>query len=341
MSPTITYQPISLVDHLADPNTGAIVSQRERLLAVVEQAVWAEELGFSAFGVGEHHFDQYIMPAPELLLSHIMARTSSLRLGTSVSLLANLDPVRFAEQLSVLDVLSGGRIEVTFARGASEETAKAFGVEDFEQLRPKFDESLRLVIDLLEHDRVTWSGTYRTPLDDVRLQPRPIQTSRRLIWVGGGLSTVSADLAADLGLRFMLPSLFRWPVDYRPIVDRYRQRAAAAGHGQATEVGFPSYVHVAKTSQEARRRWRPYLENYRDFALRLRSGFGRPIDFESLTRGPAACGSPAEVAERLAAINSELGLDRHMLLLDVGGLPPELLRESMELLAQQVLPLLR
>ncbi len=332
------YQLISLVDHLTDPSSGRKTSQRDRLLAVAGQAVWAEELGFGGFGVGEHHFDQYIMPAPELILSHIAARTTAIRLGTSVSLLANLDPVRFAEQLAVLDVMSGGRIEVTFARGASNETSRAFGIDDIEQLRPKFEESLRLVIELLEEERVSWSGRFRTPLDDVRLEPRPVQSCHDLIWIGGGLSTVSADLAADLGLRFMLPSLFRWPEDYRKIVKRYRRRAIEAGHGDRIEVGFPSYVHVAPTSQEARRRWRPYLENYRDFALRLRSGFGRPTDYDSLLRGPAICGSPAEVAERVAEINDLLGLGRHMVLMDVGALPERLLRESMELFAAQVIP---
>jgi len=328
------YDVLSLVDHLPDPLTGTQPTQATRINAVVEHAAQCEAAGFAGFNVGEHHFDRYIMPAPELVLSFIAARTTTIRLGTSVSLLANLDPVRFAEQLAVLDVLTNGRIEVTFARGASERTAKAFGTESFEKLRPKFAESLRLVLRLLTEDRVTWSGEHRTPLVDVRLEPRPLQRPSDLIWVGGGLSTISADLAADLGLRFMLPSLFRWPGDYREIVDRYRGRAAAAGHGARVQVGFPTYVHVAKTSQEAKRRWRPFLENYRDFAMRLRGSFGRPVDYDSLLTGPAIAGSPAEVAERITEVDDLLGLDRQLFLVDVGGMPPELVAESTALLAE-------
>ncbi len=329
-----TYEILSLVDHLPDPVTGAHVSQQERIRAVVDQAVATEECGFAGFSLGEHHFGRYIMPAPELVLSHIAARTNTICLGTSVTLLANLDPVRFAEQLTVLDVLTNGRVEATFARGASEHTARAFGVESFEALRPKFDESLRLVIRLLEEDSVTWSGNHRTPLDDVRLEPRPLRPANEMIWVGGGLSTISADLAADLGLRFMLPSLFRWPEDYRDLVIRYRSRADANGHGSTTEIGFPTYVHVAPTSREARRRWRPYLESYRDFAMSLRGSFGRPVDYESLLQGPAIAGSPAEVAERIVEIDETLGLDRQLFLLDVGGMPESLVNESMNLLAE-------
>jgi len=328
-----TYEILSLIDHLPDPRSGHLPSQRQRIRSVIEQAVAAETLGFAGFNVGEHHFGRYIMPAPELLLSYVAAKTSRIRLGTSVSLLANLDPVRFAEQLAVLDVLTEGRIEVTFARGASAATARAFGAESFEELRPKFDESLRLVLRLLEEDNVTWTGEHRTPLNDVRLEPRPLQAARDMIWVGGGLSTISADLAADLGLRFMLPSLFRWPEDYCDIVSRYRDRATANGFGDGVEVGFPTYVHVAPTTQVARQRWQPHLESYRDFAMSLRGSFGRPVDYESLLQGPAIAGSPAEVVERIAAIDETLGLDRQLFLLDIGGLPETLLQESMELLA--------
>ncbi len=330
----VAYDVLSLVDHLPDPLTGEEVTQTTRLEEVVASAELCEQLGFAGFNVGEHHFDRYIMPAPELVLAYIAARTTRIRLGTSVSLLANLDPVRFAEQLAVLDVLSGGRVEVTFARGASESTARAFGSESFEELRPKFAESLRLVLRLLTEDRVTWSGEHRTPLEDVRLEPRPLQSPGELIWVGGGLSTISADLAADLGLRFMLPSLFRWPEDYREIVARYRQRAADNGFADQVQIAFPTYIHVAATSQEAKKRWEPYLTGYRDFALRLRGGFGRPVDYDSLLAGPAIAGSPAEVVDRIGEINTMLGLDRQLFLMDVGGMPATIVNESMQLLAE-------
>jgi alkanesulfonate monooxygenase SsuD/methylene tetrahydromethanopterin reductase-like flavin-dependent oxidoreductase (luciferase family) len=332
------YGVLSLADHLADPITGATRTQAERLQHVVETAVDAERAGFTSFGVGEHHFGGYILSAPELVLAAAAARTTTIGLGTSVTLLANTDPVRQAEQLATLDVLSGGRAEMTFARGVSEHTAHAFGIADFEALRPRFEEYLRLLLRLFCEDEVTWEGEYRAPLDGIRLEPRPIQQPHPRMWIGGGLSNTSADLAASLDMPLFLPSLFRWPSDYRPIVDRYRAHRVEAGHSGPATVGFPSYLHVARTSQQARERWQPYLEHYRDFALQVRSSFGRDTSYENLISGPAICGSPAEVIERIGEIDAELDLTRHLFLLDAGGVPNSVLAEEMDLMATEVLP---
>jgi len=332
------YGILSLADHLESPVDGRRESQAARLQRVVDAAVAAEEAGFYSFGVGEHHFSDYILSAPELVLAAVSARTSRIRLGTSVTLLANTDPVRQAEQLATLDVLSNGRAEMTFARGVSEDTAHAFGITDFDEIRPRFEEYLRLVLRLFTEETVTWKGNYRAPLEGIRLEPRPIQQPYPGVWIGGGLSTTSADLAAALGLPLFLPSLFRWPEDYLEIVDRYRQRSVEAGNQSAIRLGFPSYLHVAPTSQEARRRWRPHLDHYRNFALTMRSSFGRDTDFDSLLQGPAICGSPAEVVDRIGVINEILSLDRHLFLLDAGAVPAGMLAEEMELLATEVLP---
>ncbi len=332
----VEYGLISLADHLADPTTGERISQRQRLIEIVDQIVLAEQVGLDIFGVGEHHFGNYILPSPELVLAMAAGKTERITLGTSVSLLANIDPVRYAEKLAVLDVLTNGRAEATFARGASERTAEAFGIHSFEELRPRFDESLRLVLRLLSEPEVTWRGEYRTGLNAVRVEPRPVQQPYPTMWVGGGLSNVSADLAADLGLPLMLPSLFRWPIDFLEIADHYRARSRS--NGFEPRVGFPTYLHIAETTQAAQARWRPYLEHYSKFAMEIRGSFGRPTDYESLLHGPAVCGSPAEVADRISQINQTLLLDRQQFLVDVGGLPYSVVAEVVESLATEVLP---
>jgi len=236
--------------------------------------------------------------------------------------------------------LSNGRALATFARGVSKSTAQAFGIEDFEELRPIFDEHLRLVLRLLTEERVTWEGEFRSSLDAVRIEPTPMQQPKDAFWIGGGLSNVSAGLAAELGLPLHLPSLFKWPEDYAGVVEHYRSEFAAAHLDRRARIGFPSYLHVAETSQKARAQWRPHLDHYVQFALSDRSSFGRSTDFDDLITGPAICGSPAEVIDRVGEIDATIGLDRHNFLMDVGALPTSALREAIELMGSEVLPAL-
>lgn len=332
---------LSLSDHLGDAVTGEHSTQAERLGLIVEMGTLAEQAGFEHFGIGEHHFSGYIMPSPFVVLGAVAASTRRIRIGTSVTLLAHLDPVRVAEDLATLDVLSNGRAEMTVARGVQASTLAAFGIVDESDLRPRFEENLRLLVRLLTEEQVTWSGRFRSPLCEVRLEPRPVQRPYPRLVVGGGLSTVSCDLAADLGLPFCLPSLFCLPEDYLPILERYRTRMKERGNADKISVGYPSYVHVARTSQEARARFRPYLENYARFAVDYRACHGQKPDVDGILHDAAVCGSPAEVVDRISAINEKLGLDLHYFMPDLGGLPAGVLREVLELLGSQVLPSLQ
>src|SRR4051812_38068411 len=106
-----SYGLLSLADHLPDPATGECITQAERFQLIVDLAVRAEQAGFDRIGVGEHHFGHYILPSPFVLLGAIAGKTQKIRLGTSVTLLAGLDPVRVAEDLVTLDALSNGRAE--------------------------------------------------------------------------------------------------------------------------------------------------------------------------------------------------------------------------------------
>lgn len=336
-----SYGLLNLADHLPDPLTGRFISQAQRFQRIVETAVRAEQAGFERVGIGEHHFGQYILPSPFVLLGAIAARTRTLRLGTSVTLLAGLDALRVAEDLVTLDALSNGRAELTVARGVEVATQAAFGIADEQELRARFDENLRLLLRLLTEETVTWAGRFRSPLHDVRLEPRPTQAPHPPLWVGGGLSTVSCDLAIELGLPLSLPSLFCFPEDYGPILERYRAGMSAGRHAAELAVSYPSYVHVARTSQEARARFRPYFENYVRAAASCRNGHGRALDYEVQLEGPILCGSPAEVVDRIKRVETMLGLKHHYLMPDLGGLSASLLDEVMELLGSDVLPQLR
>ncbi|MDT7789171.1 MAG: hypothetical protein QOF58_7590, partial [Pseudonocardiales bacterium] len=308
-----------LGDHLPNPCTGEEVSQADRLRAMVEQAVVAEEAGFAGVAIGEHHFTRYIVSAPELLLAGVAARTSTLKLSTGVTLLAHRDPVLVAESLATLDVLSNGRAELIVARGVDQQTDAAFGVQPG-QLRERFEEHLRLLIKLLEEPEVSWDGRFRGPLSHVTTTPRPVQTPRPTVWIGSG-SAVSADLGAELHMPLMLPSTLRDPSIYAEVVQRYRERFPGG------RVGVPSHVFVAH--DDARERWRPHLAEYARFADPWR-GDG-DIDVDAIMDGAAVCGTPDQVADRLNTLAELLTIDTHLVMVDIGGMPPESVIETIRL----------
>jgi alkanesulfonate monooxygenase SsuD/methylene tetrahydromethanopterin reductase-like flavin-dependent oxidoreductase (luciferase family) len=323
-----------LGDHLPDPTTGRLVTEAERLRAVVEQAVVAEQAGFTGVAIGEHHFLRYIVSAPELVLSAIAMKTSRLRLSTGVTLLAHRDPVLVAEELATLDTLSDGRAELIVARGISQETDVAFGIEP-EHLRARFEEHLRLLLLLLEKPEVSWDGRYRGPLTGITTTPRPVQLPRPTVWIGSG-SSVSTDLAAELGLPLVLPSTLRDPAAHRPLVERYRERTRSGD----SRMALPSHVFVAPSTSRARALWRPHLATYAEFAEEWR-GDGTGLDVDRLMDGAAVCGDPPEVAGRLNALAELLGLDTHLVMVDIGGLPQPHVLDAIRLFGAEVLPLLR
>jgi alkanesulfonate monooxygenase SsuD/methylene tetrahydromethanopterin reductase-like flavin-dependent oxidoreductase (luciferase family) len=110
-------------------------------------AVRAEGLGFDSVWLGEHHLCDYILSAPPVVLAAIAERTTKLRLGTGVTLLGSLDPVRAAEDYATLDALSGGRVEVVAGRGVLRRTYSDFGF-DPDCSREQFNEHVELLLRL-------------------------------------------------------------------------------------------------------------------------------------------------------------------------------------------------
>jgi alkanesulfonate monooxygenase SsuD/methylene tetrahydromethanopterin reductase-like flavin-dependent oxidoreductase (luciferase family) len=344
-----------LGDHLPDPTTGARGSQAARFRQIIELGVRAEALGFESIWLGEHHLCDYILSSPPVVLAAIAERTERLRLGTGVTLLGSLDPVRAAEDYATVDVLSGGRVEVVAGRGVLRRTYADLGF-DPGQSRALFDEHVELLLRIWSEEDLDWKGEHRAPLDGATIQPRPVQGPHPPLWIGGGSSTKSVDLAARLGLPLMLPSVLGPPEAFVPLVERYRERFEVSAAGAEPVVGACSHVHVAADTAAARARWEPYHMGYIRWVIGVLMPWGgvnigpaqraagppptfaTAPDFASLCKGPSICGGPAEVADRIAQIRERLGLDLHIAMFDHGGLPQPLLDDSLELFGTRVLP---
>lgn len=336
---------LSLGDLITDPVTGQRRSAAERHRSIVDQAIAAERFGFSNVHLGEHHFCEYILSSPAVVLAAIAERTTTLRLSTGVTLGVNLDPVRIAEDYATIDVLSGGRVEPVIGRGTFfPHTFAGFG-QDATQARATFAEHLELLVRLWSEENVTWSGRFRSPLDGVTTHPRPVQLPHPPIWVGGGASPESVELAARLGLGLMLPTVFGAMEMFVPMVELYESRWAVHGHDPARRrIGCVSHAHVAPTSAAARRRWEPryraYIEWVNDLVRRSTGGASRGLgafDFDRLCTTTAICGSPAEVVDRMGMMRELLHLDTHIVMFDMGGLPDDALFDTIELFGTDAL----
>jgi len=340
---------MTLGDVVTDPVTGTLQTAAERHRSIVEAAVLSEQAGFHGIHIGEHHGLEYTTSAPPVMLSAIGERTRDLRLSTAVTLAANLDPVRAAEDYATVDVLSGGRCEVVVGRGnffVSTYTLFGQSLDDSHEL---FRDAVELLVQLWSGKTVSWPGSrHRAPIEDFVLEPPALGSLP--LWIGGGASETTADLAARLGLDLMLPSAFGNPAMFKPVVETYREKFASYGHAREPRVGACWHLNVAPTSQQARDRWEPryrsYFELMNTMIARVNPDppafVNKPFDFGFLTtRGPAIVGSPAEVVDRLSSVAEMLTTDTNLLYIDMGGQPAAEFSAMVELLGAAVVPQLR
>jgi alkanesulfonate monooxygenase SsuD/methylene tetrahydromethanopterin reductase-like flavin-dependent oxidoreductase (luciferase family) len=337
---------LTLGDLITDPITGERRTAAQRHRSIVNQAVLAEQVGFSSVHIGEHHFCDYIVSSPAVLLAAIAERTTTLKLSTGVTLGVNLDPLRIAEDYATVDVLSEGRVEPVIGRGTFfPHTYDGFGQQPAEA-KAVFAEHLELLCRVLREENVTWSGEHRSPVTDLTTHPRPFHPGGPAMWVGAGVSMESIDLAARFGLRLMLPTVFGTPAMFRPAVDRYIEQLDRYGHDVAARrIGACHHTFVHADSAMAKARWEPryraYIEWVNDLVRWSTNGASNGLgtfDFDALTANTALCGSPDEVVNRMGELREALRLDTQILMLDMGGMPDGELFDAINLVGSVVLP---
>jgi luciferase family oxidoreductase group 1 len=340
---------MTLGDHMPDPITGNLMSAQQRHRMLIEAAEAADRAGFYSFNVGEHHGLPFITSAPPVILAAIAERTTRLRLGTAVALLANLDPLRVAEDYATLDGLSGGRVDLVVGRGNFFVSTYVLFGQDVSDSHALFEENVKLLLELWTGEPVRWHGKFRAPINGESLRPPPVQDPHPPLWIGGGSSDETAVLAGRLGLKLMLPSAFGAPAAFQRIVDVYLNSFVPREPGDEPQVGGCWHANVGPTSQGARARWEPRYHAYHAWMQVMLKQTNpdipdyliKPFDYGWLTtKGPAIVGSPAEVADRLNAMSELLGIDTHLVKMDMGGIPQDEYVEMIELFGAEVLPAL-
>lgn len=159
----------------------------------LDAVAWTEEAGFEGAWVPEHHLaDDGYMPSPLVALSAIAARTSRIRIGSAIALAPLYNPVRFATDCAVLDILANGRIEMGLAIGYRRRETAAFGV-DFTRRGRLFDEWLEIVSRLWAGETVDFAGQHFT-IDGAKLMP-PAPRGRIPLYIGGFADKAMARVA--------------------------------------------------------------------------------------------------------------------------------------------------
>ncbi|TDN92986.1 LLM class flavin-dependent oxidoreductase [Microbacterium sp. BK668] len=320
--------------------SGALLSDAETIRNVVDQAVLADEVGLSFFGVGEHHRREFAVSSPEIVLAAIAGRTTDIHLGTAVTVLSSDDPVRVYERFATLDAVSRGRAEVILGRGSFIESFPLFGYDlrDYEVL---FEEKLDLFSQLLAEKPVTWSGSTRASLDGADVFPKTEGGLKA--WVGVGGTPESVVRTARYGYGLMLAIIGGPAGRFRPFVDLYHRSLASFGH-ERLPVGVHSPGHVAETDQQA------WDEAYEGFEA-MNNSIGRERGWPTYNRlrfqhdvGPEGAlyvGSPETVARKIVDTVRTLDVQRFDMKFSTGTLSHGKLLRSIELFGTKVAPLVR
>ena len=174
----------------------------------LEFIAWTETLGFGQVWLAEHHgIDDGYLPSPLVVAAAVAARTQTLRISTGVGLAPFYHPVRLAEDMAVLDILSNGRVDLALGIGYLPQEAAAYGF-DFKARGRLSDELLQIVRRLWAGETVTFEGEFFR-MDNARLTPRPVQQPTIPLFVGA-VSAPGFRRAAQLGDGFIGPVEY-WP----------------------------------------------------------------------------------------------------------------------------------
>ena len=310
-------------------------------LESLRQVELAESLGFDSIWLEEHHGTSgHYHPSPFIYLAGYATRTNRVTLGTNIAVLPLYHPVRVAEDVAQLDVMSGGRVILGVAIGYREQEFDAFQTP-LDGRGAQFVEMLKLINLLWTEENVSFDGP-RYAIKDFTLEPRPIQQPRPPIWLGGW-GKLAIKRAAVLGDAW-LPGPTAKLEKLLEAQGRYHAHLADLGIDPSTRpTPLTRDVIIAKSRDEAEERAQQYLlPAYRDEY----SSWSHPLISTSdatatdvlaeLRRERFIIGDPQLVAEQIRDFELRFGMDHLICRLHFPGMPPEIVTEAIDLIGREV-----
>lgn len=288
-----------------------------------QRAEIMDQTGYEAVWLAEHHFSTYsVCPSINMMGTHIAARTERLRIGTAISLAPFYHPLRLAEEIALLDVLSGGRVNWGAGRGFDETEYRNFGV-DREDSYPKFRETVDIVQQAWTNERLTYHGDFYD-FEDVEVLPKPLQDPHPPIW----LASTSPDAikwSAQHGYTILMdPHASHQDIAMKRAL--YQRELEGAGYSmEGREIPMARNIAIAETQEEAEAIARNGAEFMFGSYLRKGTGGAKPSektqDTSALPEEPdedpveryvndvVITGTPDKVIDDLQRMQEELPLD--------------------------------
>ncbi len=324
-------------------------------LALARQA---EPLGFDSIWSVEHHFTDYTMcPNVFQFLTYMAACTEKIQLGSMVIVLPWHDPLRVAEQVAMLDVMSGGRVILGMGRGTGRIEFDGFRVA-MPEARARFAESAEMVLSGLEQGWCEYDGQYiRQPR--VNLRPRPEKTFKGRTYAAA-ISTESAEIMANMGVGLLIVPQKPWPVVSKEL-EQYRITFRAATGAEAPAPYCAGWTFVDESADRAEELARRYISGYWETVIKhyefdkdhLKNTPGYEFHGEMYDRLKAPggmeqmtnffidlqlWGTPDQVFEKIVTVRNNTLAGGYIAVCSFAGMPHEEADRNMKLFARTVMP---
>ena len=329
----------------------------QRYQDTLEQIDLGDELGFDNVWFAELHFDPRFSttPSPLMVAAAAAQRTRKIRLGVAVNLLPLHNPVRIAEDIATLDVLSNGRAEFGVGRGAMPAHFQGFNIP-IQENRERFVEYLDFVIKAWTHEEFSFVGKYHSS-QNLRLVPKPVQKPHPPIRIASN-SADTFEMVGNLGHNmFISPFVVPMPA-LRDGVKVYRQTLAASGHlVSAMELSVNMPVFVARNAEEAGSVPEASVKNFLNVLL---SSYDTPamqraiaanlrvketqtrfkeMTFDNWRNDIAICGDPSQCIEKIKELQEDVQPSEIICFFNQGGLiEHSRVMDAMKLFASEVMP---
>ena len=338
----------------------------------INQMTLADELGFDAICFNEHHFTAYgLMPSPNLVAAIMATKTKKAKLaifGNAIPLRGQ--PLRVAEEIAMIDVISGGRVICGFVRGIPSEYF-AYNINPGDS-RARFQEAWDFIVKAwTEEEPFDWDGKF-WKYKNVSMWPRPLQKPHPPLWMPAE-SSESIEFAATR--RVPISRVYVSTADMKDGFNYYREVAKQQGWTPTPEYFMPlRHIYVAETMEQARRESEKHLDyfykylvsgTYRSPIRQMAEAQGYRSDksysystnksakvdkaqrysnftFESFQKdGDIIVGDPSYVIEEIKHQQRELGCGTILGFFQFGSLPSDLVEKNLRLFASEVLPKVR